>query len=77
LNNFLIWKIKQVNMIKYQTGMKITAKHLDPKTLTFSVFTADDIKNLSVKKITTPDSFNLIGHPLIGGLYDPYLGSYI
>ncbi|XP_011494628.1 PREDICTED: DNA-directed RNA polymerase I subunit RPA1 [Ceratosolen solmsi marchali] len=61
-------------MIRYQTGMRITAKHLDPKNLTFSVFTADDIKNLSVKKITTPDSFNVIGHPLIGGLYDPCLG---
>ncbi|XP_001602617.2 DNA-directed RNA polymerase I subunit RPA1 [Nasonia vitripennis] len=62
-------------MSKYQkSGFRMTVKHLDPKSLAFSVFTADDIKNLSVKKITTPDSFNVLGHPLIGGLHDPALG---
>ncbi|XP_015122909.1 DNA-directed RNA polymerase I subunit RPA1 [Diachasma alloeum] len=51
-----------------------TPKHLYPKSLVFSVFTAEDIKNLSVVKICTPLSFNVLGHPLRGGLYDPSLG---
>lgn len=51
-----------------------TARHLDPKRLMFSVFTANDIRNLSVVRICTPLSFNILGHPLKGGLYDTALG---
>lgn len=53
---------------------RLTPKHLDPKCLMFSMFTANDIRNLSVTKIRTPLSFNILGHPLKGGLYDPALG---
>ncbi|XP_076181654.1 RNA polymerase I subunit RpI1 [Ptiloglossa arizonensis] len=53
---------------------RLTPKHLDPKCLMFSMFTANDIRNLSVTKIRTPLSFNILGHPLRGGLYDPALG---
>lgn len=53
---------------------RLTPKHLDPKCLMFSMFTANDIRNLSVAKIRTPLSFNILGHPLKGGLYDPALG---
>ncbi|KAK2581870.1 hypothetical protein KPH14_002333 [Odynerus spinipes] len=60
-------------MQKYQK-QRLTPKHLDPKCLTFSIFTAEDIRNLSVIKIKTPLSFNILGHPLKGGLYDPSLG---
>lgn len=49
-------------------------KHLDCQRLRFSVFSEDEIKNLSVIKIRTPMSFNVLGHPLKGGLYDPALG---
>lgn len=58
---------------KYHTP-RLTPKHLDPKCLMFSMFTANDIRNLSVTKIRTPLSFNILGHPLKGGLYDPTLG---
>ncbi|XP_071859536.1 RNA polymerase I subunit RpI1 [Bombus fervidus] len=58
---------------KYHTT-RLTPKHLDPKCLMFSMFTANDIRNLSVTKIRTPLSFNILGHPLKGGLYDPALG---
>ncbi|XP_033315278.1 DNA-directed RNA polymerase I subunit RPA1 [Bombus bifarius] len=58
---------------KYHTP-RLTPKHLDPKCLMFSMFTANDIRNLSVTKIRTPLSFNILGHPLKGGLYDPALG---
>ncbi|KAI4482207.1 hypothetical protein M0804_008758 [Polistes exclamans] len=60
-------------MQKYQEK-RLTPKHLDPKCLTFSVFTTEDIEKLSVMKIRTPLSFNILGHPLKGGLYDPALG---
>ncbi|XP_024224109.1 DNA-directed RNA polymerase I subunit RPA1 isoform X1 [Bombus impatiens] len=61
---------------KYHTP-RLTPKHLDPKCLMFSMFTANDIRNLSVTKIRTPLSFNILGHPLKGGLYDPALGSLL
>ncbi|OAD54192.1 DNA-directed RNA polymerase I subunit RPA1, partial [Eufriesea mexicana] len=53
---------------------RLSPKHLYPKCLMFSMFTANDIRNLSVTKIRTPLSFNILGHPLKGGLYDPALG---
>ncbi|XP_017875380.1 DNA-directed RNA polymerase I subunit RPA1 [Ceratina calcarata] len=56
---------------------RLTPKHLDPKCLMFSMFTANDVRNLSVTKIRTPLSFNVLGHPLKGGLYDPVLGPLI
>ena len=54
-----------------------TILHLNPSALSFSLFTRDEIKKLSEVKITTPLSFNALGHPLKGGLYDPALGMYI
>ncbi|XP_012257577.2 DNA-directed RNA polymerase I subunit RPA1 [Athalia rosae] len=55
-------------------NIRMSVKHHDPQNLTFSMFTAEDIRNLSVTKISTPLSFNVLGHPLKGGLYDPALG---
>jgi DNA-directed RNA polymerase I subunit RPA1 len=40
----------------------------------FSAYTADEIRKLSVKAITNPTSFDLLGHPMNGGLYDQALG---
>ena len=56
------------------TGRQNTVKHWITRDAVFSVFTADDIRNLSVVKICTPLSFNILGHPLKGGLYDTALG---
>ncbi|XP_012224577.2 DNA-directed RNA polymerase I subunit RPA1 [Linepithema humile] len=53
---------------------RMSPKHQESQHLLFSVFTANDIRNLSVTKIRTPLSFNILGHPLKGGLYDPSLG---
>lgn len=50
--------------------------HLNPSALSFSIFSQDEIKKLSEVKITTPLSFNALGHPLKAGLYDPALGAY-
>ncbi|XP_046471345.1 DNA-directed RNA polymerase I subunit RPA1 isoform X1 [Neodiprion pinetum] len=57
-----------------KSGMTMSAKHLVLENLEFSMFTNEDIRNLSVTKISTPLSFNILGNPLKGGLYDPVLG---
>jgi hypothetical protein len=54
-----------------------TVLHVNPSALSFSLFTRDEVQKLSEVKITTPLSFNALGHPLKGGLYDPALGMYI
>ena len=40
----------------------------------FGIFSAEEIKKLSVKEITNPQSFDALLHPTHGGLYDPALG---
>lgn len=51
--------------------------HLDPANLQFSVFSTEDIKKMSVAKIITPTTFDALGHPIPGGLYDPAMGNLI
>jgi DNA-directed RNA polymerase I subunit RPA1 len=48
--------------------------HLFPKSLTFGFHTAEDIRKISVVQISKKDSFNQLGHPINGGLYDPFMG---
>ncbi|XP_058053507.1 DNA-directed RNA polymerase I subunit RPA1 [Anopheles bellator] len=52
----------------------MTIINLDPTNLEFSVFTTEDIRKISVAKISNPRSFNELGHALAGGLYDPAMG---
>ncbi|XP_013113377.2 DNA-directed RNA polymerase I subunit RPA1 [Stomoxys calcitrans] len=47
-----------------------------PSDLEFSVFTGDEIKRLSVVKIVTGLTFDPLGHPLPGGLYDSQMGTF-
>ncbi|KAF2236298.1 beta and beta-prime subunits of DNA dependent RNA-polymerase [Viridothelium virens] len=42
----------------------------------FGVLSADEIRELSVKRISNPVTFNALLHPNPGGLYDPALGPY-
>lgn len=62
----------------FRSGMpvKASAKHHALDTLTFLMHTADEIRKLSVVEITTPQSFNILGHPYNNGLYDPRMGNY-
>uniref|UniRef100_A0A1B6D164 DNA-directed RNA polymerase subunit n=1 Tax=Clastoptera arizonana TaxID=38151 RepID=A0A1B6D164_9HEMI len=53
---------------------KFIFNKMSPDLLQFGLFSSDEIKNLSVVKICTPLTFNALGHPLAGGLYDPALG---
>eukprot|EP00729_Bicosta_minor_P021889 gene21889-6495_t len=42
--------------------------------VSFSAYTEDEIRNLSIKTLHNPDSFDMMGHPMSGGLYDPAMG---
>ncbi|XP_052901763.1 DNA-directed RNA polymerase I subunit RPA1 [Anopheles moucheti] len=52
----------------------MTIVNLDPTNLEFSVFTTEDIRKISVLKVTQARSFDDMGNPTNGGLYDPALG---
>ncbi|RZF33469.1 hypothetical protein LSTR_LSTR010125 [Laodelphax striatellus] len=45
-----------------------------PQSLTFGLLSHEDIVNLSATKIVTPMTFDPLGHPIPGGLYDPKMG---
>lgn len=49
-------------------------KHLNPENVTFSIFTEDEIRRLSVLKICSTITFDALGYPVSGGLYDKCLG---
>ncbi|XP_045469038.1 DNA-directed RNA polymerase I subunit RPA1 [Harmonia axyridis] len=42
--------------------------------ISFSVITPKEIKKLAIKQIITPLTFDPLGHPISGGLYDKALG---
>lgn len=39
-----------------------------------SLYSPEEMKKLSVKKITNPETFDALLNPSLGGLYDPALG---
>jgi len=45
-------------------------------SVSFSFYTSDEIRKLSVKQITNPVTLDNLGHPTTGGLYDLALGPY-
>lgn len=53
---------------------EIKTKIVDPSNVHFSIFSSEEIKQLSVSKISTPLTFDSLGHPLKGGLYDTIFG---
>uniref|UniRef100_A0A182PM06 DNA-directed RNA polymerase subunit n=1 Tax=Anopheles epiroticus TaxID=199890 RepID=A0A182PM06_9DIPT len=52
----------------------MTIVNLDPTNLEFSVFTAEDVRKISVMKVESYRSFDDLGNPIKGGLYDPAMG---
>uniref|UniRef100_A0A182MWW7 DNA-directed RNA polymerase subunit n=1 Tax=Anopheles culicifacies TaxID=139723 RepID=A0A182MWW7_9DIPT len=52
----------------------MTIINLDPTKLEFSVFTTEDIRKISVMKVMVAKTFDEMGNPIRGGLYDPCLG---
>lgn len=49
-------------------------KQLHPEKTMFSMFSEEEMRKLCVTKICTPMTFDNMGHPLPGGLYDRALG---
>lgn len=49
-------------------------QNLDAESIVFSLFTPEDIKKLCTTKMITSLSFDPMGYPLAGGLYDKALG---
>ncbi|XP_039753127.1 DNA-directed RNA polymerase I subunit RPA1 [Pararge aegeria] len=47
---------------------------IDPDSIQFLMFSDQDMRKLSVAKITNTVSFDSMGNPTKGGLYDPALG---
>jgi DNA-directed RNA polymerase beta' subunit len=43
----------------------------------FSFFSAEDVRTLSVKRITNPTTFDSLLHPVPGGLHDAALGAFL
>lgn len=50
--------------------------HIYPNSVSFGFYTAEDIRKISVVEVTNPDTFNSLGHPTPGGLYDPRMGPH-
>lgn len=50
------------------------AIHVAPNFLSFAMFTNEEVRKLAVMKITTPLTFDALGHPLPNGLCDKALG---
>ncbi|KAG9448436.1 hypothetical protein H6P81_008401 [Aristolochia fimbriata] len=44
------------------------------ESVLFNFMTAEEVKNISFKKITIPVAFDPMGRPTSGGLYDPAMG---
>ena len=42
----------------------------------FGFLSSEDVKTLSVKRISNPTTFDSLLHPVPGGLYDPALGAW-
>ncbi|KAF5293076.1 hypothetical protein FQR65_LT11068 [Abscondita terminalis] len=61
-------------MFGFNKNDAMRVKHLDPDSIKFSIFTNEDVKKLSVIKISTPLTFDALGYPLSGGLYDRAMG---
>ncbi|CAO1406865.1 unnamed protein product [Diamesa tonsa] len=53
---------------------KLNSVHLDVNNLRFDVFSAEEIRKFSVCKVTSTISFDAIGNPVSGGLYDVAMG---
>ena len=42
--------------------------------MSFSLYSAAEIRKLSVKEVTNPQTFDVLMHPTSGGLHDPAFG---
>jgi hypothetical protein len=59
-----------INMSKYPNPLASSLGDVE-----FSRLSADEIKKVSVKRIHVTPTFDTLGGPALGGLYDPALGA--
>ena len=50
--------------------------HIQPESLSFGVYSSEEVKQLSVVNITNVEAFNKLGHPWNAGLYHLKMGPY-
>lgn len=63
---------------KYGTASNFHVKHvLDPNSVIFSIFTKEELLKLCPVKIISPLTFDVMGQPLPGGLYDRSMGELL
>lgn len=43
----------------------------------FGLYSPEEVLQLSVTQITNPTTFDALGNPISGGLYDPKLGAFL
>ena len=67
--NFYFSGSTEVNMFG---STAVPFHHLEGVRL--ALYTPEETKKLSVKKLTNPETFDALLHPNFGGLYDPALG---
>ena len=64
------------NYRRQRTEFSADCIHDEAKTLSFGVYSPEEIIKLSTVEITNPQSFNQLGHPVPGGLYDLRMGPF-
>ena len=43
-------------------------------SMSFTLYSAAELRKLSVKEVTNPQTFDILMHPTPGGLHDPTFG---
>lgn len=62
--------------MRYSTRANRDPVHVEAESLSFGVYSSDEVRQLSVVQVTNPVAFNQLGHPLEAGLYDLRMGPY-
>ena len=62
--------------MRYQSKTNRNPVHVQAESLTFGMYSAAEIRALSVVHVTNPVAFNQLGHPLEAGLYDLKMGPF-
>ena len=73
-----IFQVQQISnknfLFIFVRNMTPMTSKFEPKSLSLSWFTPDELKKISVVEITIPSSFDIFGHPITDGLYDQRMG---
>ena len=62
--------------MRYSTRTNRDPVHVQAESLSFGVYSSDEVRELSTVHVTNPVAFNQLGHPLEAGLYDLRMGPF-